>query len=90
MKTMTKVFLSTALLLGFAFTTITPVAHAVYVEADVELETTGGARKDEVFPTDIFGYEDPIQDYYEYKKGCTNDCEAGFIRSLIYNAADLV
>lgn len=62
--------------------------NGVDPEADVELETTGGTHKDEVFPTDIFGYEDPedfIQAYYEYKKGCTNDCEAGFVRNLVHN-----
>jgi hypothetical protein len=32
---MTKVFLSTALLLGFAFTTITPVAHANTIGNDI-------------------------------------------------------
>ncbi|WP_406503265.1 hypothetical protein [Streptomyces sp. NBC_00212] len=49
--------------------------------------------KDEGYPTDIYGYEDPeefIQSYYEYKKGCTNDCQPGLVRNRVYNASDLV
>ncbi|MFE7935265.1 hypothetical protein ACFU6S_42390 [Streptomyces sp. NPDC057456] len=45
------------------------------------------------FPTDIFGVEDSgdfIQGYYEYKKGCTNDCEPGLVRGLVHKVADRV
>jgi hypothetical protein len=62
-------------------------AQADDTEGKLEISASAAAHKEETFPTDTFGYENPedvIQAYYEYKKGCTNDCEAGFIRQLAH------
>ncbi|MDX3536750.1 hypothetical protein PV721_20680 [Streptomyces sp. MB09-01] len=56
-------------------------AQAADTGADTGISVSGD-RKDEVFPTDIDGYNDS---YYEYKKGCTSDCEASFIRHSVHN-----
>ncbi|MFD9335781.1 hypothetical protein ACFWBF_15420 [Streptomyces sp. NPDC060028] len=76
-----------AVLAGAVLGMLVLPAQADDTGADTGVSVSGD-RTDEVFPTDVFGYEDPedfIQAYYEYKKGCTNDCQAGFIRHLVHN-----
>ncbi|MGX1887648.1 hypothetical protein [Streptomyces sp. NPDC055287] len=92
MKIIARRIAASAVLAGAVLGTLTLPAQAADNEPGNGISASSD-RNDEVFPTDIFGYEDPaefIQQYYEYKKGCTNDCQAGFVRGLVYNAADLV
>ncbi|MGX1887115.1 hypothetical protein [Streptomyces sp. NPDC055287] len=87
MKIIARRIAASAVLAGAVLGTLTLPAQAADTEP-VNNISSSSDRKDEVFPTDSLGYDDPeefIQAYYEYKKGCTNDCEAGFIRQLVHN-----
>ncbi|MEV8536722.1 hypothetical protein [Streptomyces sp. NPDC051211] len=88
MKIIARRIAVSAVLTGAVLGTLALPAQADGIEADTGISVSESGGNDEVFPTDIYGSEDPaefIQDYYEYKKGCTNDCQAGVIPSLVHN-----